>query len=245
MLMDEKANPPPPDLANILEALRLSEERATAGLLALEIMHEIRNPLEALSNLTYLTSIEADNPQEVREYMRLCQEQTLILTEISRQTLGFARSSETMQSTPLLAIAEAALRIHQRTIDRKKVRLIKDLDPEATAPVHRGAILQVLSNLIVNAIDSLTEDGVLCVRLRKRHNEVMLTVSDNGLGISPEHSDKIFNPFFTTKQGTGNGLGLPLSKKIIDRHSGKIRMRSSILPTRRGTTFTISLPIAA
>jgi signal transduction histidine kinase len=108
-----------PDLSSLLEVLRASEERGVAGLLALELMHEIRNPLEALSNLIFLTNLESDNPDKVRQYMRLAEEQIRTVAEITGYTLGFVRASEDPQSVELVPIAEAALRVHQRAIEKK------------------------------------------------------------------------------------------------------------------------------
>lgn len=231
-----------PDLASAIEALRVAEERALEGQLAFEIMHEIKNPIEALGHLTYLAFLEADKPDKVREFMDLAEEQMATIRRIVKQTLGFAKGSDTPQPSELVTLAEAALRIHQRTIQEKKVHLIKDLPESVVAHVHKGEILQVISNLIVNAVDALPDDGTICLRLRKRGDEVQLTIADNGHGIPREHCDKIFKPFFTTKEDRGTGLGLALSKRIIDRHHGRIRMRSSVRPGRSGTAFRISLP---
>jgi signal transduction histidine kinase len=242
--MEEKtSSDQQPDLDPVFEALRLSEERSLAGMLALELMHEIRNPVEALGYLTYLGKEEADNPDRVREYMRLAGEQMSTVSRIINQTLGFARAAQVSEPLQLSSVAEAALRIHQRTLETKKVRLIKDLRDDAIAPVARGEMLQVISNLVVNAVDALSDDGVLCLRLRKTRGEVQLTVADNGHGIPREHRDKIFRPFFTTKQGRGTGLGLALSKRIIDGYRGRIRVRSSVCPGRSGTIFRISFPV--
>ncbi len=203
-------------------------------------MHEIRNPLEALSNLTYLANQEADHPDKVREYMQLADEKMNTVARIARQTLGFVRSTGNQDSVDLVAIAEAALRIHQRSIDTKKLRLIKDLKTDTTAPVARGEMLQVISNLVMNAIDALPAEGVLCLRLRKTTDEVKLTIADNGHGIPREYRKKIFNAFFTTKQGRGTGLG-PHSRKELDRYRGTIRVRSSVRPGKSGTIFRVSL----
>jgi signal transduction histidine kinase len=240
------AEPTTSELAAQLEvasqALRLADERATAGQLALELMHEIKNPLEALGHLNYLTLHEAEDPEQVRKYMTLAQEQMLMLTEIVSQTLGFTRSAQGPRSIDLLALAEAALRIHQRKIDAKKLHLVKDLPKGVMATIHPGEILQVISNLVANAVDALPGDGTLCLRLRRRDGHVHLVIADNGQGIPTEHRSKIFEPFFTTKNETGNGLGLALSKKIMERHKGRISMRSSVRPGKSGTTFRLSLP---
>ena len=231
-------------LASTVAALKLAEERAVAGRLALEMMHEIKNPLEALGHLTFLAAEEADHPDKVRKYMSLAQEQMGTLTHIASQTLGIARISNVPKSIDLVALAEAALRIHQRTIEFKRVHLVKDLPRGMVVAVHTGEMLQVLSNVIVNALDALPFGGTLSVRMRKRRSEVQFVIADNGHGIPAAHRSDIFEPFFTTKEERGNGLGLSLAKKIIERHRGKILVRSSIRPGKSGTTFKIFVPSA-
>jgi len=225
-----------------VEALRVVEERAVAGRLALEVMHEIRNPLEALGYLIFLAGEETDHPEKVRKYLSLAEEQMATLTRIANQTLGMARASDAPKPIDLVNLTEAALRIHQRAIDSKRVHLVKELPEGLVVPVYTGEMLQVLSNLIVNALDALPFGGTLFVRLRKLRGEVQFVIADNGHGIPVAHRNAIFEPFFTTKKERGNGLGLALSKKIIERHRGKIFVRSSIQPGKSGTTFKISVP---
>ncbi len=105
-----------------------------------------------------------------------------------------------------------------------------------------GEILQVVSNLIVNALDALPADGTLTLRLRKRTNSIQMLIADNGHGIPAKHAAFIFEPFFTTKAERGTGIGLALSKKIVERHGGRIWVRSSVRVGKSGTTFRISLP---
>jgi len=229
-------------LAMAAESLQKAEERSAAGQLALEVMHEIRNPLEALGNIAYLTRECADDPAAVRNYMHLAEEQMASLNQIANQTLSFARTTQLPHPIDLVALAEAALRIHQRAISAKKIHLLKKLPERIVAEVHTGQMLQVISNVILNALDALPEEGVLSFRVRKRDGEVQFVIADNGHGIPKEHSSEIFKPFFTTKEGRGTGLGLALSKNIIERHKGRIRMRSSVRPGKSGTIFKISLP---
>ncbi len=229
-------------LASTVEALKLAEERAVAGRLALEMMHEIKNPLEALGHITFLAAAEADHPEKVRKYMSLAEEQMGTLTDIANHTLGIARRSNVPKPIDLVALTEAALRIHQRTIESKRVHLVKDLPRGMVVAVYTGEMLQVLSNVIVNALDALPLGGTLSVRLRKRRGEVQFVIADNGHGIPAAHRADIFEPFFTTKEERGNGLGLSLTKEIIERHRGKIFVRSSIRPGKSGTTFKISVP---
>ena len=223
------------------EALRKAEERATAGQLALEAIHEIQNSLQVVQNTTYLALAEAKYPTRVRKYLKMANEHVGILTRITTQTLRFAKSSQSARAN-LTELAEAALRIHRRKIEAKEVHLVKDLPRDLVAEVRMGEILQVISNLIVNAVDALPNGGILSLRVRKVQGKVRISVADNGHGIPAEYSRKIFQPFFTTKQENGTGLGLAISKKIIERHNGVIRMRSSARPGKSGTIFHVCLP---
>jgi len=231
-------------LLDLSEVLRRAEERATPGLLALELMHEIRNPLEAVGNLAYLAMEEADDGEAVRVYLRRIEEQLATLNHIASQTLGFARTTNSPQQVRLATLAEAALRIHQSTMKAKQIRVVKDLPQEVTAQVYTTEMLQVMSNLIVNSLEALPRAGTLWMRLRGRNREIHIVVADNGHGIPAEHIDQIFEPFFTTKK-VGTGLGLALSKRIVERNQGRISLRSSVRPGKSGTTFRIFLPIPA
>ena len=228
-------------LAVAAEAVRKAEERATAGLLALETIHEIKNPLEALGHLTYLTLQEAENPESVRRYMLLAQEQMALLRQIASETLGFARSPQSPVPTRGMELVQAAIRIHQRAIDRKKIHLVTRVASDVVAKVYPTELLQVLSNLIVNALDALPLSGTLYFRVSHTRDRIHFVIADNGHGIPLAHRQKLFQPFFTTKENQGNGLGLALSKKIVERHGGTIRMKTSIRQGKSGTIFRVSL----
>jgi signal transduction histidine kinase len=229
-------------LAAAVEALRVVEERAIAGQLALEVMHEIKNPLEALGHLIYLTHQEATDCEKVSKYMTLAQEQIVTLNHIAGETLGFARNPHSPMPIDFVALAEAALRVHRRVIEAKQIHLVKDLPEGVVVQVHTSEILQVISNLVANALDALPERGTLRLRVRRRGNGVQFLIVDNGHGIEPTHTREIFQPFFTTKEDRGTGLGLALSKKIIEHHFGKISVRSSVRDDKSGTAFRVSLP---
>ncbi|HTU51154.1 MAG TPA: ATP-binding protein [Acidobacteriaceae bacterium] len=228
-------------LADLRETLQRAEERVAPGLLALELMHEIRNPLEAVGNLTYLAMEEAGDSEAVRAYLRRIEEQLATLNHIANQTLGYARTASSPQQVRLATLAEAALRIHQRAVKAKQIRVIKEFSQEVIAYVYTTEMLQVMSNLIVNSLDALPRDGTLRMRLRQRNHEIHIVVADNGHGIQAQDMERIFEPYFTTKK-VGNGLGLALSKKIVEHNQGRISLRSSIRAGKSGTTFKISLP---
>jgi signal transduction histidine kinase len=230
------------DTGLIAKKFSAMDERATAGQLALEVMHDLRNPLEALGHLVFLTINAAAEAELVAKYMNFAQEQITVLNGIANQTLGFARLSHRKRAIDLAGVTEAALRIHQRTIEAKCIHLVKVLPPELKAEVHSTQLLQVMSNLIVNALDALPERGTLSLRLRKRQAGVDIIVADNGSGIPVQYRDRIFEPFYTTKEENGNGLGLALVKRIVEDHRGTVRMRTSTSLQHRGTAFKISLP---
>lgn len=225
-----------------VEVLRRADELALAGRLALELMHEINNPLDALGNLAYLARGESGNSERLCTYLVQIEEQVTTLRQIVNQTLGLARSSPFRKNEKLGNLAEAALRIHRKAIVGKQIHLVPEIPEDLVAEVRAGEILQVISNLIANALDAMPEEGTLRLRVRKDSSAIHILIADNGHGIQNEHTELIFEPFFTTKQDRGTGLGLHISKKIVEGHRGKIRMRSSIREGKSGTTFRVSLP---
>ena len=227
----------------VQDIVRQNQELVVAGQFAATVMHEINGPLEAITNLNYLIQEEADNVSQVRLYSRMLDEQLQTLTKLARLTLSFYRSPDTRELTALATLAEAALRVHQQKISAKRIELRKRLKADVTAEVHAGDLLQVLSNLVANAVDALPENGILYVSVKRCADEAHVTVADNGPGIPAAVLPRIFDPFFTTKKERGTGLGLAISKSIIEKHHGRIRSRSTTRPYRNGTAFRIAIPL--
>ncbi|MGI4758334.1 MAG: sensor histidine kinase [Janthinobacterium lividum] len=186
------------------------DQRALAGHLALEVLQDIRNPLETLGHLSYLAYQEADDPEQVRTYTHMAKDQLRHLSRVTSQTLSFAKLSQEHKPIDLVTLAESALRIHQQTIEAKRIHLVRKLPKDLVASLQGSRILQVLSNLIANALEAMPEQGQLTVCVKKCSARVELTVADNGYGIHPDYQEKLFQPFFTTKESGGNGLGLSL-----------------------------------
>jgi len=213
-----------------------------AGQYAAEILHEISHPLEAVANYAYLLQLDAANPESVRKYCQMIDEQVSVVLRIAQQTLSFYHPAARVEEIAVPSLVEAALTVHQRNILEKRIRLQKRYSGEATLLANPGEMLQVVSNLIANAIDALPIDGTLHLRVTSRRKETTILVVDNGHGIPSSVAPRIFEPFFTTKRGQGAGLGLAISKAIVEKNHGRIRSRSTTRPGRNGTAFRVSLP---
>ena len=205
-------------------------------------MHEVNNPLEALSNLVYLTRRISNDPQKVEENMEIADKQLQNLANITRKTLSYYRDQSEAKDFDLVDIAESALRIHAERARKQRISVHMKTDGPAFASVFAGEILQILSNFIVNSFDALPEQGGrLCIRVKKAGDRIHVTVADNGSGIE----EKIYKNIFTahnTSKPNGTGLGLWLSHGLAKKHGGCINCRSSVVYGKSGTTFRLSLP---
>lgn len=229
-------------LHQLEQALQESNALALAGQFAAATMHEVNGPLEAISNLNFLVQTNSGDCEQVRNYSGLIEEQLLVLSRISRQTLSFYHSKDTVEPIRIAPLAEAALRIHRNRIAAKEIRLLRRLPGDLIVEGHAGTMLQVFSNLIGNAVEALPSKGILQIRARCAAKQAHILFADNGHGIPAEFRLRIFEPFFTTKKENGTGLGLGITKAIIERHGGRIAVRTSTQTGRSGTAFRISLP---
>ena len=225
------------------QALQRCERLAVAGRYAGAVMHEVNNPLAAITNLVFLTKLQADNRAQVLENMEVVETQLVTLGKVTRRVLAFHREQGEATESDLIEIVESALKLHSERILSGKVSLRRDFRGPAIASVFGSDILQVISNLLLNALDALPlEKPQLCVRVRARSHAIHITVSDNGTGMPAHLRKTLFEPYATTKQ-TGTGLGLWLCRRIVDKHRGQIRVRTSQTEGRRGSTFRLSLPL--
>jgi signal transduction histidine kinase len=248
MLMDPgfpHRDPPGDERTLRLEsALRRSEKLALAGRLAASVMHEINNPSQAIADLVYLIGKDAHRPELVRAHAALIEEQLVRIQYIARQTLSFFRDTPRTQTKDLVPLLDAALRYHAGLLNEKRIEVRKQMPDILVASVYAGDFLQMVSNLVRNAVEALAPRGVLCVRLRASGKNARVTVSDSGRGIPPAIRARLFEAFQSDKADAGNGLGLWICKTIVEKHGGSIRWRSSVTPATHGTTFSILLPLA-
>jgi PAS domain S-box-containing protein len=231
------------------DALRKSEKLAAAGRLAATIAHEINNPLEAVTNLLYILRLNDKWDDNARSYVAQAEHELARIAHVARQTLGFYRDTTSPHLMDLPKIVNEVLSLYLPRIQAKHINLSREFDETVKITGLAGEIRQVVSNLVANAIDALPANGAL--RIRVQHAREMansdrlggkIVIADTGSGISPQHRKKLFEPFYTTKQDVGTGLGLWVSREIVQKHGGNISLRSSIVPGHSGTVFSIFLP---
>jgi PAS domain S-box-containing protein len=233
------------------EALRRSEKLAAVGQLASSIAHEINNPLEAVINLLYLVR-SSDSIEDVRTYASLAEQEVARISDITMQTLRFHRQQTAAAPVDLHEIIPAVLRLYNTRFESRKVQVKLRMRRTPTAMLLEGDLRQVLNNLIRNAYDAMPKGGKLHIRLRPARCPITslpgarITVADTGTGFLPKMRKHLFEPFHTSKEVTGTGLGLWISKGIIDKHRGRIKMKSRLeehSPKFHGTLFSLWLPL--
>jgi PAS domain S-box-containing protein len=228
------------------EALRRNERLATAGRLTAAIAHEIKNPLEALTNLVYLARRDAAGRDE---YLRLAEQEIGRLDAIAQQALGFVREGATPERLDAGKILEEVVQLYQRKLQTGRIALDQRSGEALEIFGFPGELRQLFSNLILNAMDAMKDGGRLRLRVVRAHEwsngrraGVRVTIADTGNGIPAVDLPHIFEPFYTTKKETGTGLGLWLAYGIVQKHSGWIKVASRTSPGTSGTVFAIFLP---
>lgn len=232
-------------------ALIQTEKLAAVGRLAASIAHEINNPLESVMNLIYLARLSEDR-EEVRRLLETADAELRRVSAITSQTLRFHRQASSPQLVDTAALIPEILNIHVGRLRNSHAEISTRLRARREVRCFDGEIRQVLTNLIANALDAIgAEPGRLSIRTREatswRTGErgIVVTVADNGPGMSKEARRRAFEPFFTTKGTVGTGLGLWVSRDIVMRHRGELHFRSSQPSSHHGTVFAMFLPFEA
>lgn len=229
-------------------ALIQSERLAAIGRMSATIAHEVNNPLEAILNLGFLLSQHPSLDEEARGYTKLLLDEVARVGEITKQTLSFYRDTSDPAEVEVEDVMDGVLKLHRALIEQKSIQVSKHYRTTACMWARAGELRQVFTNLVVNAIDALPVGGRLIVRVSpmRTHDMVCVVIADNGPGIPESIRERIFQPFFSTKQDKGTGLGLWVSQSIIRKYGGSIRMRTRSDPAlQTGTVFRVCVPCKA
>ena len=240
--MEEKIQKTTAELRKTEAQLIRSEKLAALGQLAAGIAHEIRNPLTSINILIHSLRESLSSKNSHREDLKVIEEEIDRINEIVDQFLRFARPSP-----PLLEKAEASsifeeiLQLLRPQIEKQRISVQKNFRSLPPVTIDKEQMKQVALNLLLNAIQAMPKGGRLKLsgRIPTGNQWIQLSIQDSGIGIPPEDMDKLFDPFFSTREG-GIGLGLSIAHRIIDQHHGRIEAEST---PRKGTLFTIMLPL--
>jgi PAS domain S-box-containing protein len=236
------------DRKRIERMLIQSEKLAATGRMAATIAHEINNPLESVMNLIFLARQPSITDAKVQEYLLTAEDELERVSHLARQTLGYYKDTGSPTEVYLHDLIQNVLSVYNSKILSAKISLDTQFNDLQKIVVSKGEMLQVLSNVIANAIDAMRQGGILQVSARKltgpSGDGIQTVVRDNGTGIKPEYMERIFEPFFTTKGDLGTGIGLWVARQLIDRRGGQISVASSTERQHGGTTITIFIPFA-
>jgi PAS domain S-box-containing protein len=228
-----------------LDVLRKTEKLATAARLSASVAHEINNPLEAVVNLIYLAKLSPETPPSVVQALTLAEQELDRVAHITRQTLGFYRESNVRESIEIHLLIESVLKIYSNKFKNKNILIERSFQECPLILGVTGELRQVIANLISNAADAVEGDGTIRIETwcsdLPEEKVVHVSIADDGPGIAAENLERIFEPFFTTKKDVGTGLGLWVTKEIVERHGGSIHVtpRNNGSP---GAVFNILLP---
>lgn len=230
------------------EALRESEKLATAGRLAASIAHEINNPLEAITNLIYLAR-RSETMQEAEEHLSLADAELRRVALLTSQSLRFYKQSSAPQATKPSELLNSVLDVYSRRMESSGIKVETRERMCNSIVCFESELRQVLSNLVRNSMDAMKgRGGRLIARTREATDwqrdlpGVMITIADTGTGIPRTVIARIFDAFYSTKGNSGTGLGLWVTREIVSRHKGRLRVRSRAEPGRGWTVFELFLP---
>ncbi len=220
-----------------------AEHFATLGELATGLAHEIRNPLAGIAGVIEIVGRDLPASSPAKAVVKDVREEIAQINRILTDLLGTARPrASEMRSSDLNTTVEHAVMLARQQVLSKPIKIeftpaedLPDVDHDSDQ-MH-----QVLLNLLLNSVQAIEGPGLVRVTVASQRDgdDAVITVSDTGRGISPEHLQNIFRPFFTTK-GNGTGLGLSLARRIVEEHHGRIEVTSS---SGKGTTFSVTLPV--
>ncbi len=228
------------------QALLQAEKIAATGRMAATIAHEINNPLEAVMNLIYLLRPMIANPEAIN-YFQSVETELGRVSHIAKQTLGYYRENAAASCALIGEIVLHAITIYEPRCIAAGIEIKKTINSSRKIMLRRGEVMQVVSNLIMNAIYAMQVGGVLSISVEDTEGSpdgIVLTVKDDGVGIAEADLPRVFEAFFTTRSTVGTGIGLFVAKQFVEGHGGQIVIESSRGGENHGTTVRVVLPIS-
>jgi PAS domain S-box-containing protein len=231
------------------ELLRKAEEREASARFAEIVSREIDTPLTAVGELIYVIKLRGGVPTDSSELLTMAQEELARATHITRELFGFYRDPNPPKQVDLSDLVDSVLGNFSSKFREKNIRIERDFQDCPSINGYLRDLNQAITNLVMNAVDAVSYGGVIRVEL-SHHDDVegkavLIRIQDDGPGIAPENKDRVFQPFFTTKTDGGYGLGLWVTKGIVERHGGTIQVYFENEATSPRTVFSILLPVDA
>ncbi|NOY52502.1 MAG: hypothetical protein GXP58_02650 [Deltaproteobacteria bacterium] len=237
-------------LKNLEEAQQKLVETAklsALGRMTSDVAHEIRNPLVSIGGFARKCLHTIDPDSRERRYVQIIVDETARLERILRDLLMFTHGpARELQEINLSKILERGIAMNRDELKEKEIRVVRRIDPALPRVLgDRGQMEKALMNIILNAAQAMDGKGTLTVVtepfVKDGMEWVRVEIQDTGTGIPSENLDRIFDPFFTTKESAeGTGLGLSVSRRIVEEHHGTISVKSV---EGRGSTFVIQIPV--
>jgi len=226
-------------------ALLRSEKLAAMGRLASTVAHEINNPLEAVTNLLYLARTSLSHNDDSQAYLASAEAELARLADITRLTLGFVRNSASSSNVDPSTTIDEVLSIFRHRFELKRIQVARACQGGLLVHIAPHELRQIITNIISNAADALPTTGaVLSIKLRQENNSAIIQIEDNGVGINDADIRRIFEPFFSTKPDVGTGIGLWVTRELVEKSGGTISVRSGDLPGGMKTSFRVEFPLA-
>jgi signal transduction histidine kinase len=234
-------------------ALINSEKLAATGRIASTIAHEVNNPLESVTNLLYLARASDTLDDTTRSYLTLAEEELARLSNITRLTLSFVRTTPVRTPVEVADVFEAVFTIFRRRCDLLSITVERDYTPGLRIDIYEHELRQVVTNLVSNAIDALSNTSLapepgttrrIRIQTLPYHGNAILLVEDNGHGIELANQSQVFDAFFTTKAETGTGIGLWVTRELVEKNGGHISLASGDLTNGFRTRFRVEFPAA-